>query len=52
MSLLTELSTILLRHAAGDGMHPTQIAGLHIMRSASPTVTMPTVYTPMLCLVA
>lgn len=52
MSSLTELSTILLRHAPGDGMHPTQIARLRIMRSAAPTVAMPTVYTPMLCLVA
>ncbi|MDO7932004.1 AraC family transcriptional regulator [Xanthomonas euvesicatoria pv. eucalypti] len=52
MSSLTELSTILLRHAPGDGMHPTQIARLQIMRSAAPTVAMPTVYTPMLCLVA
>ncbi|AEQ95778.1 transcriptional regulator [Xanthomonas oryzae pv. oryzicola BLS256] len=52
MSSLTELSTILLRHAPGDGMHPTQIVGLQIMRSASPTVAMPSVYTPMPCLVA
>ncbi|WP_258522694.1 AraC family transcriptional regulator, partial [Xanthomonas oryzae] len=52
MSSLTELSTILLRHAPGDGMHPTQIVGLQIMRSGSPTVAMPSVYTPMLCLVA
>ncbi len=52
MSALTEITDILLRHAPGDGMHATRIAGLQIMRSASPTVSVPTVYTPMLCLVA
>ncbi|MCC4621574.1 AraC family transcriptional regulator [Xanthomonas cassavae CFBP 4642] len=52
MSSLTELSTLLLRHAPADGMHATPITGLQIMRSSTRTVSIPTVYTPMLCLVA
>ncbi|MCC4605402.1 AraC family transcriptional regulator [Xanthomonas campestris] len=52
MSSLSELSTLLLRHAPVDGMHATPIPGLQIMRSATRTVSIPTVYTPMLCLVA
>ncbi|WP_372393408.1 AraC family transcriptional regulator N-terminal domain-containing protein [Xanthomonas sp. NCPPB 3582] len=52
MSSLTELSTLLLRHAPADGMHATPIAGLQIMRSSTRTVSIPTIYTPMLCLVA
>ncbi|CAD0318535.1 AraC family transcriptional regulator [Xanthomonas hortorum] len=52
MSSPTELTALLLRHAPADGMHATGVAGLQIMRSGSPTTSIPTVYTPMLCLVA
>ncbi|MCC4612079.1 AraC family transcriptional regulator [Xanthomonas campestris pv. esculenti] len=52
MSSLIELSTLLLRHAPADGLHATAIAGLQIMRSSTQTLSIPTVYTPMLCLVA
>ncbi|MCD0245795.1 AraC family transcriptional regulator [Xanthomonas melonis] len=52
MSSLTELSALLLRHAPADGLHATGIPGLQIMRSSVRTLSIPTVYTPMLCLVA
>ncbi|MEA9555160.1 AraC family transcriptional regulator [Xanthomonas nasturtii] len=51
-SATADLTDILLRHAPADGMHATPIAGLHVMRSAVATDAIPTVYTPMLCLVA
>ncbi|MBB4130041.1 hypothetical protein GGR62_000789 [Xanthomonas campestris] len=51
-SATADLTDILLRHAPADGIHATPIAGLHVMRSAVATDSIPTVYTPMLCLVA
>lgn len=52
MDSLTKLADILARHARGDGMHDTPIPGLRLVRSDIPTMPMPVVYEPTLCLVA
>lgn len=52
MDSLTNLADIVGRHAHDDGMHGTPIPGVHLVRSGIPTVPMPVVYAPTLCLVA
>ncbi|MBC3209418.1 AraC family transcriptional regulator [Pseudomonas sp. SWRI111] len=52
MNSLVELVDIIGRHAQSDGIHNTTIAGVSLIRSARPTMPMPVVYEPTLCLVA
>jgi len=52
MDSLVKLVDIVGRHAQVDGIHPTPIAGLGLIRSGTPTMPMPVVYEPTLCLVA
>ncbi|SEP98710.1 AraC-type DNA-binding protein [Pseudomonas sp. NFACC02] len=52
MDSLVKLVDILGRHAPGDGIHVTPIPGVGLIRSATPTMPMPVVYEPTLCLVA
>ena len=52
MGALQMLVDILSRHALSDGIHPTPIPGVSLVRSDTPTMPMPVVYEPTLCLVA
>lgn len=52
MSSLCKLVDIVGRHARNDGIHSTAIPSVSLIRSASPTMPMPVVYEPTLCLVA
>lgn len=49
---LAELSQRIARFAPGDGVHPTAIGPLNLIRISSPTDCAPTVYEPRLYLVA
>lgn len=51
MNSLEKLIDVIGRHAKGDGMHATPIAGVTLVRSSTPTVPMPVVYEPTLCLI-
>lgn len=52
MGSLTRLVDIVGRHVRDDGMHGTPIPGVSLIRSGTPTMPMPVVYEPTLCLVA
>lgn len=52
MSVLAKLVDIISRHTPTDGIHQTPISGVSLVRSCTPTVPMPVVYEPTLCLIA
>ncbi|RYF53046.1 MAG: AraC family transcriptional regulator [Comamonadaceae bacterium] len=52
MDSLVKLVDIVGRHARSDGIHATPIPGVGLIRSGTPTMPMPVVYEPTLCLVA
>lgn len=52
LNSLSKLVDIVSRHVRDDGIHSTAIPGVSLIRSASPTMPMPVVYEPTLCLVA
>lgn len=52
MVSLKMLVDLISRHTPGDGIHPTAIPGVSLARSATPTIPMPVVYEPTLCLIA
>ena len=52
MTSLHTLVDLIDRHAPGDGLHPTAIPGVSLARAAAPTLPMPVVYEPTLCLIA
>jgi AraC-like DNA-binding protein len=49
---IDRLVELLARHTPGDGIHESPIEGVGLIRSATPTMPMPVVYEPTLCLVA
>ena len=51
MGSLEKLIDVISRHARTDGMHTTPVAGVSMVRSGAPTVPMPVVYEPTLCLI-
>ncbi len=51
-NLLAVLSGIIDRHAVGNGITDSAIPGLSLIRADAPTMPMPVVYQPTLCLVA
>lgn len=51
MSPVETLIDIISRHMPSDGMHRTSIPGVSLARSSTPTVPMPVVYEPTLCLI-
>ncbi|SHM00376.1 AraC family transcriptional regulator [Phytopseudomonas punonensis] len=51
MDSLQKLVQIIGRHTPMDGIHPTPIPGVSLVRSCTPTVPMPVVYEPTLCLI-
>lgn len=52
MDSLAKLVDIIGRHARGDGIHDSPIPGVSLLRSSVPTMPMPVLYEPTLCLVA
>ncbi|WP_339530380.1 AraC family transcriptional regulator [Pseudomonas mucidolens] len=52
MGTLEMLVDLISRHAPADGIHHTSIAGVSLVRSGVPTMPMPVVYEPTLCLIA
>lgn len=52
MQSISDLALIIARHAPSDGFHETALASVTLIRSATVTTPMPTVYAPSLCLVA
>ncbi|MBM0103673.1 AraC family transcriptional regulator [Steroidobacter sp. S1-65] len=46
-----ELAALVTRLAPGEGMHPSAIPGLTIMRANSPSTPTPSLYEPSLCIV-
>ena len=48
---LSELAGLVSRHAATDGMHETAIRGLYCLRMSDPSIAVPAVYNPCLCVV-
>lgn len=52
MNPLTKLADIIARHAPGDGIYDTAIPGASLLRASAPTMPMPVLYEPTLCLVA
>lgn len=52
MSSLDTLVEIISRHTPGDGTHICALPGVKLFRSSSPTMPMPVIYEPTLCLIA
>jgi AraC-like DNA-binding protein len=52
MDMLAEISELIALHAPTDGFHDTPIGRLSLVRSSTPTMPMPNVYRPLLCLVS
>ncbi|KFE47227.1 AraC family transcriptional regulator [Pseudomonas syringae] len=52
MESLEKLVDLITRHTPADGIHRTAIAGVSLVRSGTPTMAMPVVYEPTLCLIA
>lgn len=47
----TEMAQIIARHSPEDGYRQSAIGGLWLIRSDTPTMPMPTVYDPALCII-
>lgn len=52
MNVLSEMARLIERHTSGDGVFPTALERLVLIRSSRPTMPMPVLYEPSLCLVA
>ena len=52
MNRLDTLVDLISRHAPTDGAHASLIPGVKLLRASSPTMPMPVIYAPTLCLVA
>lgn len=52
MDQLAVLTEIIGRHAPQDGTHRCRLPGVKLIRSSTPTIPMPVIYAPTLCLVA
>ena len=52
MNRLPTLVDIIDRHTPTDGAHSCALPGVKLIRSSSPTMPMPVIYTPTFCLVA
>jgi len=50
-SLDAELADVISRHARQDGLQPTPIDALWLMRASSPSQPLPAVYEPAICIV-
>ena len=47
-----ELAGLINRHAPGDGVHPTAVPRLHLIRMTRPTERIHAVHQPAVCIVA
>lgn len=52
MNNLTNLVEIMLRQCPNDGIHTSIIPGVTLIRASAPTMPMPAIYEPTLCLIA
>ena len=52
MTAIDQLASLLQRHAPRDGMHACALPGVTLIRASAPTLPMPSLYTPSVCLVA
>ncbi|WP_421423278.1 AraC family transcriptional regulator N-terminal domain-containing protein [Agrobacterium rosae] len=52
MDRLATLINIIARHCPEDGIHPSSIFGVKLIRSSTLTMPMPALYEPTLCLIA
>jgi len=52
MPQIDEIADIIARHVPADGMHASALPRLSLVRSFMPTVGIPTVYKPSLCIIA
>jgi AraC-like DNA-binding protein len=52
MDTLAEIAEVIGRHVSEDGFHATPVERLSLVRSSTPTMPMPHIYRPQLCLVA
>ncbi|ANF59587.1 AraC family transcriptional regulator [Halotalea alkalilenta] len=52
MNRLDKLVDLIGRHAPADGSHETPMPGVKLLRASSPTMPMPVIYAPTLCLIA
>jgi AraC-like DNA-binding protein len=50
MEVLSEIAAAITRHAPGEGMQATPLERLWLVRSSVPTMPMPNVYRPLMCL--
>ena len=48
----TELAALIQRQCPGDGLHSSAIAGLDLACAAQPSLPVPTLYRPCLCIIA
>jgi AraC-like DNA-binding protein len=46
-----ELCALVSAHSAGEGIHPTAVAGLHCIRLSAPHRQLPSVYQPSICVI-
>lgn len=49
---VTELASLIARHAPADGMHASALPRVSLIRASAPSEPVPTVYEPSFCLVA
>lgn len=52
MESLAELAAQILRHTPSDGLHPCALPRVTLIRSSGPTMPMPVIYQPSICVVA
>lgn len=52
MNQLATLTDILSRHAPEDGTHRSALPGMTLLRASTPTMPMPVIYEPTLCIIA
>jgi AraC-like DNA-binding protein len=51
MSIITEMAQIIARHTPEQGYQPCAIGGLWLIRTDTPSLPVPTVYDPSLCII-
>lgn len=49
---VASLTDIISRHVPEDGLHPSALPGVQLARASAPTLPMPVVYQPTLCMIA
>jgi AraC-like DNA-binding protein len=52
MESLADLAALILRHTPSDGLHPCALPRVTLIRSSGPTMPMPVIYQPSICVVA